>query len=539
MITTTHLRLLSAALLFASILPSRLSASPVSRPPNILLIYADDLGWSDVGFHGSRYYETPRIDHFAAESLRFTDAYASAPLCSPSRASLMFGQYPPRTGCYSVGRPHTTPGVAEGLALLTPAENNPRIPLDKICFAQPLADAGYATAFFGKWHLGDSGDFLPFNRGFTHGFILPDVHLQDDFGPFTTIPPRPSPIGIPQSDFLVQEALSFMEEHRDRPFFVEISFYVSVHASNKGTHTSPDPALTAKYFGKPPAGDDKDPAFAAKVGHMDRLVGHLLDRLDALGLAENTVVIFYSDNGGVGGYHQLGSPLTRSYTDNAPLRAGKATLYEGGIRVPLIIRWPGVTPVGGVCSIPVTGVDFYPTFLDLARAPAPRDYPLDGVSLLPIIHDTPRPQAHGHESLGRALWTPYPVKPALDQSPPQLPVSQDLLSGARPIFWHFPVYYGNRLKNPSWVNTPNSAIRLGRFKLIEFFEEPRTELYDLVADLGEQSDISKTHPEITAQLHALLQHWQRSSGAFIPKPAPQPSGPPDSSKSPAAADSSE
>lgn len=520
-----HLPALAMGLLLSSI-----PAFAASRP-NILLIFVDDLGWSDVGFNGSRYYETPRLDRLAAESLRFTDAYVAAPNCAPSRATLMFGQYPPRTGCYTVGNPENVGGFEEGLTRVTLPANRRQIPLDKICVAQPLAQAGYATAIFGKWHLGDSGDYVPTQRGFTDGFILPHEHLQDDFGPFTTLPSRPSEKGVHQSDFLVAEALKFIEEKKAQPFFVYLSFYASVHATNQGRQISPDPSLTSKYSGKPRSGDDKDPAYAAKIEHMDRLVGRLLDRLDELKLAENTLVIFYSDNGGPGNYATMGSPTTRSFTDNSPLRGGKSTLYEGGIRVPLLIRWPGVTRPGSFCTTPVTSVDFYPTFLELAGATAPKGYPLDGQSLLPLLEHGPRATALDADTPERLLWSPYPPEKAHPpKSALQLTASSDLLSEARPIFWHFPVYYGDRVKNAAWVNSPNSAVRLGRFKLIEFFEDHHLELYDLRADLGETTNLAERHPEITAQLHALLQTWQKTTGAFLPEPKPAASSPPTQAK---------
>jgi arylsulfatase A-like enzyme len=496
--------------------------SAADTRPNILFILANDLGWSDVGFNGSRYYETPRIDRLAASGMRFTDAYVAAPNCSPSRATLMFGQYPGRTGCYTVGRPENVAGFAEGLTKVTMPKNSPQIPLDKVCLADPLTKAGYATAVFGKWHLGDSGDYVPTRRGFSAGFILPKEHLQDDFGPFTTFPSRPSPVGVYQSDFLAEEALKFMAEKRERPFFVYLSFYCSVHATNQGTHTSPDPAVTAKYHAKPPIGDDKDPVYAAKLEHFDRIVGRLLDRLDELKLPGSTIVILYSDNGAPGNYREMGAPSVRAFTDNRPLRGGKSTLYEGGVRVPLAIRWPGVIAPGSVCTIPVTSVDFYPTLLQITGATAPANQPLDGMSLLPILQNGPRPTGTSHQSGGRMLWSPYATDdedaPARHAKLGKLDESGDLLAGSRPIFWHFPVYYGNRVKDPAWSNTPNSAVRLGRFKLIEFFDDKRLELYDLLADVGETRNLATKHPEITAQLHALLQRWQKETGAFIPQP---------------------
>lgn len=469
-------------LILAAVLSIGIPHSAFAAQPNVLFIFADDLGWSDVGFNGSRYYETPRIDQLAKEGMTFPNAYVAAPNCAPSRAALMFGQYAPRTGCYTVGGEEG--GGAENAAhrLVTSAQSVKLISTGKICVAKPLSEAGITTAIFGKWHLGEYREYLPTERGFQHGFIIPNPHKQGDFGPWETRPQVKSPEGVYQSDFLANEALRFIESHREKPFFVYLPFFNSIHATHEGTQVSPDDALTKKYTKKTPHGDDKDPALAAKIERMDQIVGRLMDRLDALKLRESTLVIFYSDNGGPGGYRQMGSPGTRSYTDNAPLRGGKSTLYEGGTRVPLIIRWHGVTAPGSVCQTAVTGVDFYPTLLEVCGAKAPANYPLDGVSLVPLLKSGEIP--------------------------------------ARDLFWHFPVYYGNKQKNGVWVNTPCSAIRSGDWKLIEFFEDHHLELYHLREDLSEARNLATTEPERAKALHAKLQHWQQNTKAFIPERKP-------------------
>jgi len=456
------------------------NAAKTARP-NALFIFADDLGWSDVGFNGSRYYETPRIDRLAAEGMRFTDSYVAAPNCAPSRATLMFGQYPPRTGCYTVGGEEGGGEANAELRTVTSPKSIKTIPVEKICVARPLSDAGYNTAVFGKWHLGDYREFLPTERGFQHGFVIPNPHRLDDFGPFETRPTVENAKGVYQSDFLANEALKFIEANREKPFFVYLSFFNSVHATHEGSHIAPDVALKAKYATKPPVGGDKDPAFAAKVERLDQIVGRVLDKLDDLQLAKNTLVIFYSDNGGVGGYRAMGDKGTRSYTDNAPLRGGKSTLYEGGIRVPLAMRWPGVIRPGSVCATPVTSVDFYPTFLELCGANVDVTYPLDGISLVPLLK------------------------------------GEELKDPNRAIFWHFPVYYGNKKKNGVWVNTPCSAIRAGDFKLIEFFEDNHLELYNLRHDIGEMKNLASLNPDRARQLHEKLKQWQADTRAFIPK----------------------
>ena len=459
------------------------AAKAAATLPNVLFIFADDLGWSDVGYNGSRYYETPRIDQLAKEGMTFSNAYVAAPNCAPSRAALMFGQYAPRTGCYTVGGEEGGGPENAALRTVTSAQSVKLIPPEKICLARPLSQAGISTAIFGKWHLGEYREYLPTERGFQHGFIIPNPHKQGDFGPWETRPAVKTLEGTYQSDFLADEALKFIE-HRDRekPFFVYLPFFNSIHATHEGTQVPPDEALKAKYETKPPHGDDKDPNLAAKIERMDQIIGRMMDRLDALKLRESTLVIFYSDNGGPGGYRQMGSPSTRSYTDNAPLRGGKSTLYEGGIRVPLIMRWPGVTAPGSVCDTPVTGVDFYPTLLELQGGKPPANYPLDGVSLVPLLKGQPIAE--------------------------------------RPLFWHFPVYYGNKQKNGVWVNTPCSAIREGEWKLIEFFEDHHLELFHLTTDLSETKNLATTDPERAKAMHQRLQQWQRETGAFIPKPKP-------------------
>jgi arylsulfatase A-like enzyme len=441
-------------------------------PPNIVLIYVDDLGWRDAGFMGSTYYETPNIDRIAREGITFSHAYANAPNCAPSRASLMSGQYTPRHGIFTVASPAR--GDAR-LRRLVPSSTRAILDTSIVTIAEALAAGGYATAQFGKWHLGD-GDFGPTGQGFgtaAGGDLrgLPPSYFypygnSDDALPGLSTGGRE---GEYLTDRLTDEALRFIDRNQDRPFFLYLSHY-AVHTPLQ----APD-SLVEKYRAKP--GDDvhNDPTYAAMIERVDAGVGRILDRLGALRLALRTVVIFYSDNGGYG-----------PATSMAPLRGSKGMLYEGGIRVPLAVRWPGRLAPFRTDVTPVLGTDLYPTFLDLAGLDAPAGQPLDGVSLVPLL-------------TGDGLLRP------------------------RPLFWHFPAYLGayRGMEGP-WRTTPAGAVRYGDFKLIEFFEDGRLELYNLANDPGEAHDLADEMPEKVQELHRLMQDWRQDLGAPVPtEPNPE------------------
>lgn len=473
---------LSAAA-FSSLSPLKAFAAKAEKP-NIVLVLADDLGWTDVGCYGSKYYETPNLDRLAKQGMRFTDAYVAAPQCSPARATLIFGQYPPGTGCYAVG---ATDGWGEGndvhRKVTTPQDSSKLIPTNKVSIAQALKKNGYKTAIFGKWHLGDYDEYNPMSRGFDDGFIIPKPHIQPPYGPFITRPETESPYGIYQTDFLTDEAIKFVKKNKSQPFFLYLSYFSSVHATMKGSVLPPAGYdYTQKYRLKQPDGKDCIPEFAAKVERCDYNVGKLMDRIDQLGISENTLFIFYSDNGGVGGYAELGDDHIRSYTSNLPLKGGKSQLHEGGIRVPLIVRWPGRIKKGSVSQIPVTSVDFYPTFLDVCNGAGMKNYSLEGVSILPIFE-------------GRQ--------------------TSDLKS--RSIFWHFPIYYGDKNRSGVWVNSPVSAIRKGDFKLLEYFEDGHLELYNVRQDIGEKVNLVDVLTELRDSMYNELKSWQKKTNAFIPQ----------------------
>ena len=446
-------------------------AAPPAARPNIVLIVADDLGWTDLGVYGSAYYETPRIDRFASRGLRFTNAYAN-PNCAPTRAALQTGRYGPRTGIYTVD---SGARGLEAFRRMIPVENVTSLALDEVTFAERFRDAGYATAHIGKWHLG-GGEYLPTRQGF-------DVNVAGNatgspkggyFSPYENPQLPDGPVGEYLTDRLASEAVTFLRANRAKPFLLSLSFH-AVHQPIQGK-----PELVRKYKAKPPAGGHGNPDYAAMVEALDTNVGRVLDALDELGLAGNTIVIFYSDNGGVGGYRAAGVNAT-DLTDNAPLRGGKGMLYEGGVRVPLIVRHPGRAPAGGESSLPVMCVDFFPTLLELAGLPPETAREIDGVSF-------------AGELLGQ---------PGAGERPP--------------LYWHFPGYLeAGGAKSGSWRTTPAGAIRQGRYKLIEFFETGAVELYDLERDIGERHNLADTEPARARQLKTLLADWRARLKAPMP-----------------------
>jgi len=439
--------------------------APDRPPPNIVFIYVDDLGWRDLGVMGSSWYETPAIDRLASEGMLFTSAYANAPNCAPSRAALLSGQYTPRNGIYTVG------SAARGdarLRRLVPVDNRTELDLDVVTLAEALRAAGYVTGHAGKWHLGGEGH-LPKDQGFDWSIAgnelgSPPSHFFPYVNGQRSLPGlEDGADGEYLADRLTDEAIGFIRDNRDRPFFLYLSHY-AVHTPIQGKAD-----LVERFRTRPGSGGHDNPTYAAMIQSVDEGVGRLLAVLDSTGLRENTVVFFYSDNGGFG-------PVTSM----TPLRGSKGMLYEGGIRVPLIARWPGHIEAGRRSATPVIGTDFYPTLLEIAGGSPPEGWILDGVSLVPLLE-------------GRA----------------DLP--------ARPLFWHFPAYLeADASTDGPFRTTPAAAIRLGNHKLIWFFEESRAELYDLEGDVSESDDLSLALPAKAAELEALLRGWWAETGAFLP-----------------------
>ncbi len=432
------------------------TAGQPSDRPNVLFILADDLGWADLGSYGNTFIDTPNLDRLAREGMRFTDAYAASPVCSPTRASIQTGLYPARFDLNDIINPHRRPW-----ALLSPPENGWRLPPDAVTLAEALKEAGYTSTLVGKWNVGYDKPDMPEDRGYVappSADSEPNRAYREDLERFARENPHKGtgPITL--------QAVRFMEEHRDGPFLAFVS-YNAPHIE-----TAAREELIGKYERrKTEVKTDIHAEYAAMVTALDEGVGYLLRSLEVLDIDDRTLVFFFSDNGGlIQVYHHAGPIITT----NAPLRGEKGTLYEGGIRVPLIVRIPGMVKPGAVSAEQVISNDFFPTFLEAAGLPIPSD--LDGVSLWPVLS-------------GRG------------------PLNREAL------YWHYPSYHHS---------TPAAAVRVGRYKLIEFYEDGRRELYDLATDPGERLDLAAERPEMARSLAERLHVWQKRVGAGMPRPNP-------------------
>jgi len=454
--------------------------------PNIVFILIDDMGWRDVGFMGSTYYETPAIDQLAAQGVVFTSAYANAPNCAPTRASLMSGQYTPRHGIYTVAP--SARGDTRDRKLLV-EETETRLDLEVVTIAEALKTAGYATASVGKWHLGGRG-YLPTDQGFDvniagnargspPSYFWP-YERENNLGAVVHIPglDEGGKKGEYLTDRLTDEALAWMEQHAETPFFLYMTHY-AVH-----TPIQAKPQLVQKYHGKAVSNGQQDSDYAAMIESVDDSVSRIVDKLDEIGVADNTVVFFFSDNGGVG-----------TITSMAPLRGMKGMLYDGGVREPMIVRWPGHTEPGSSVDTPVISVDFYPTILEMAGVDHSARI-VDGLSIVPLL------------SAG---------VPARSEPEPSGRAAELTALAKRPLFWHFPAYLeGNRNTDGPWRTTPVGAVRQGDYKLIEFFEDGSLELYDLGTDIGETNDLAEQMPGKVRELHNLIIGWRDAVGAYVP-----------------------
>lgn len=429
-------------------------SAPPSTRPNILILLADDLGARDSSVYGSKFYETPNLDRLAAQGMRFTQAYAAGAVCSPTRASLQTGKYPPRTGVTDF-----IPGQRPTGTALEVLDSARTLAATETTLAEAFGSAGYQTFYAGKWHLGLDGG-APQNHGWDE--VLPEAGR-----------------GIERGRAIVAGATEFLERRdRTRPFLAFLSFHEPhtpiepypdhiAHFAAKADALGPQPAPIREHDGLTRARQD-DAAYASEVAGLDDQIGRVLDALDSLDLARDTIVVFLADNGG---YSTGTAP---GPTSNAPLRAGKGWLYEGGIRVPLVIRAPRVTAPGSTTSAPVITPDLYPTLLELAGLPLRPEQHLDGVSLAPLLGGSGAP-------------------------------------AARPLFWHYPHYHGS-----TW--RPGSAIRIGDWKLVELYDPPGIELYDLARDPGEARDVSAANPDEVDALARALAALIRDTGAIVPKP---------------------
>ena len=426
------------------------------RPPNIVFLLIDDLGWADLACYGNTFNETPHIDHLAEQGVRFTSAYAACPVCSPTRASILSGQYPARIGITDFIPGHYRPFAQ----LDVPVNRQQYMPLETVTVAETLKTAGYTTGMIGKWHLGGMSH-LPDKQGFDTMLVTGGRHFK-----FDTHPDIELDEDAYLAETLTEHAEAFIEANKDAPFFLYLSHY-AVHIPLEARR-----ALIEKYEAKPkPATGVNNPIYAAMIEHVDDSVGRIMAKLRELDLEENTLVVFMSDNGGL---HRRFDEAGPAVTTNAPLRDEKGTLYEGGIREPLIVRWPGVVDADTTCDEPVTSVDFYPTFLEVSGATQPQVHALDGLSLTPLLK-------------GGARLT-----------------RQD-------IYWHYPHYHHS---------TPAGAVRAGDWKLIEFFEDGRLELYNLRDDIGETRNLAADEPRRAQELQKRLAAWRDSLGAAMPVPNP-------------------
>ncbi|MFO1438530.1 MAG: sulfatase [Verrucomicrobiaceae bacterium] len=447
-----------------------LSPSLLAAKPNILFILADDLGWRDLGCYGSPFNETPHLDKLAAQGLRFTQAYTAGAVCSPTRGSIQTGKVPPRTGVTDY-----IPGLSSAGRKLVTRPTNKQLALEEVTVAESLREGGYQTFYAGKWHLGNQG-FAPEDQGYE--IVVPDEnHAKDWQG----------------GQKLSESAMKFLDNHdAKRPFFM----FLGYHEPHTPILEYPDHiAKFREKAAKLPAGAENrrerdgmtrtmqnDAAYASEVAGLDSFVGSVLDKLDRSGLAESTIVIFFSDNGGLSTKNDPGP------TSNEPLRAGKGWLYEGGIRVPLIVRAPGLTKAGTTSDTPVWSTDFYPTLLSLAGLAARPEQHRDGLDISSVLRGE--------------------TAPARDT-----------------FYWHYPHYHGS-----TWA--PGGAMREGDWKLIEHFDEGSAELFNLKTDLSEKTNLAKTEPQRLQAMQAKLAAWRKETGAYMPVPGVTPEKPKKKGKKP-------
>jgi len=445
--------------LYAHFLLLTLGCLPMQGSLNVIYLNADDLGVMDVGFMGSKLYHTPNLDQLANESMVFTDGYAPAANCAPSRAACFSGQWAVRTGVYTVGTSER--GDAKD-RMLIPTPNRMHLEDEVITIAEEFKKVGYRTAQLGKWHLGED----PTTQGI-------DINVGGNtkgapptyFSPYQNPNLKDGPKGEYLTDRLTDEAITILEKFKDDPFFMYFPFY-SIHTPLQGR-----PDLKKKYKNNKQVHAD----YAAMVECLDENVGRLMGALDELGLRDNTIVLFSSDNGGI-----------RKLSKQDPWRAGKGSYYEGGIRVPITVRWPGVVEAGSTCSVPVTGLDFYPTFLDAIEASPSTGKVLDGKSILPLL------------------------------------TGKGSFPKDRTLYWHFPIYLQNyageedQSRDAKFRTRPGTVLRKGKWKLHEYFEDGALLLYDLENDPGETHNLASEKPKRLQALKEDMYAWRKRTGSPVP-----------------------
>ena len=442
-----------------------------TQPPNIIFILADDLGWADLPVYGNKFNQAPNLDQLAAKGMRFTNAYAASAVCSPTRASIISGQYPARVGIIDFITGHWRPFEE----VTVPLNRTQFLPLETYTLGELMQDAGYTTGYFGKWHLGGK-DYYPSKQGFDQsvvfrGFQFIDIGKKLD---------PPQDIGKDKylAEALTDLSLDFIDQHQQEPFFLFLSHF-DVHVP-----LDADSTTIHKYLNKPKVdGYPSNAIYAGMIEAIDRSLGRIMNKLEAAGLDQNTMIVFFSDNGGlVKRFDDKPAIADRRMniypndtlriiaTSNAPLRAEKGTLYEGGIREPLIVCWPGQIEAGSISHTPVTSVDFIPTFAAVTGVELPQDQVFDGESILPQL-------------LGEQA------------------------EQERALYWHYPVYHHD---------VPASAVRLGNWKLIENLVDGSMALYNLASDLGESNDLSQIEATKRDELYSMLTNWRTKVGARLP-----------------------
>ena len=460
----------------------------ISKKPNIVFILIDDMGWMDLVCYGSEFYETPNIDKLSKEGMLFTNAYAASPLCSPARASILTGRYPATVGVTDyIDHGFTQPSRGK----LIDAPNLGCLPLSEKSLADALGAGGYHTWHVGKWHLGEEETY-PQKHGFDVNIAGTEwgYPLKGYFSPWGIKNLEEGPDGEYLTDRITDEAIRLINNNDGRPFFLNL-WHFAVHVplqakeedvirfQKKAASTGldkrqtlvegePFPAINKKHLRVTRRIIQSDPRYAAMIYNLDWNIGRLLKAIDDAGQTDNTLVIFTSDNGG-------DSTAEGSPTCNAPLSEGKGWMYEGGVRVPLIIKWPDVVKAGSVCDEVVTSPDFYPTLIDAAE--------------LPLVHD----QVEGVSFLNQ--------------------IKGGIKLDREAIYWHYP-HYGVH------GGSPASSMRMGDFKLIEFFEDYKVELYNLKDDISEEKNLSEDLPDLVAKMKSMLENWRKNVGAKLPKPNP-------------------
>ncbi|MEO2022343.1 MAG: sulfatase [Pirellulaceae bacterium] len=458
------IRLLICLLLLASS-QAALAKAPTPARLNIIVLLADDMGWNGPSCYGSDLHRTPNLDQLAKRGMKFTNAYAACTVCSPTRAAMMTGKYPARL--------HLTDWIAgqnRPWEILSIPDWNKRLELSETTIAEALKKVGYRTAHVGKWHLGSEGH-MPQHQGFeinvggtlrggpSGGYFLPNkMNLPE------------AKQGEYLTDHLTTQALKIIDNWQDEPFFLHFAYY-TVHTPIQGK-----PDLVRQYQARVrPGATHTNATYAAMFHSLDESVGRIVRKLEQLKIADRTVILFTSDNGGL--TQRLGKKT--NITDNAPLRRGKGSAYEGGVRVPMIVHWPGVTKAGSSCDTPVMTIDYFPTIMQITAAGPGRtpQHKVDGKSFVPLLQGKPG-------------------------------ISRDAL------FWHYPHYHAGG-------DHPYGAIRNGNWKLIEFYHDQSIELYDLDKDIGEAKNLATREPEMARRLRGQLQNWRRSVAAQMPTRNPR------------------